>query len=69
MSGAEQIDETLELLKRARELYLQQDPFEQAEGLRILVSNLTPTDRKLEPNYNKSFDLVVIGTKTGIWYP
>lgn len=68
-SGVKEADSTLELLRTARDLYSQQDPFEQAEGLRILVSNLTITDRKLEPNYNKPFDLVAAGTKTGNWYP
>ena len=68
-SGAGELDSTLELLKRARELFSQQDPFEQAEGLRILVSNLTVTDRKLDPDYRSPFDLVALGTKTRNWYP
>ena len=68
-SGAEELDSTLELLKRARELFSQQDPFEQAEGLKILVSNLTITGRKLDPDYRSPFDLVALGTKTGNWYP
>jgi len=68
-SGAKELDSAFELLKRSRELYSQQDPFEQADGLRILVSNLTITDKNLEPNYRKPFDLVAIGTKTGNWYP
>jgi len=67
-SGTKELDSAFELLKRAKELYSQQDPFEQADGLRILVSNLTITDRKLEPNYRKPFDLVALGTKTGNWY-
>jgi site-specific DNA recombinase len=67
-SGDKEADSTLELLKSARRLYSQQDPFEQAEGLRILVSNLTITGKNLEPNYRKPFDLVALGAKTGNWY-
>ncbi|MFC2095527.1 recombinase family protein [Candidatus Bipolaricaulota bacterium] len=68
-SGAKELDSAFELLKQTRELYSRQDPFEQADSLRILVSNLTITDRNLEPNYRKPFDLVAHGTKTGDWYP
>lgn len=68
-SGSKELNSAFELLKHARDLYQQQDPFEQADALRILVSNLRITDRKLESDYRTPFDLVALETKTGNWYP
>ena len=67
--GVRDLESTLELLQRATGLFSAQDPFEKAEGLKIVVSNLVLTDRKLVPNYNPPFGLVALGTKTGNWYP
>ena len=58
-----------ELLDRASELYSSQSAAEQADALRILVSNCTLIGEKLDPNYKKPFDLVAEGLRTGNWYP
>ena len=60
--------EAFELLDRASELYSSQSPSEQADALKILVSNCTLTGEKLDPNYRKPFDLVAEGLRTGNWY-
>lgn len=57
-----------ELLDRASELYSTQSAKEQADALRILVSNCAVTGEKLDPNYRKPFDLVAEGLRTGDWY-
>jgi hypothetical protein len=57
-----------ELLDRATELYSSQSADEQAEALRILVSNCKLKGKDLEPNYRKPFDLMAYGVKTGDWY-
>jgi len=67
-SAADSASEAFELLEHASELFSEQSPEEQAKGLRILVSNLTLTGEKVEPNYRKPFDLVAEGRRTGVWY-
>ena len=57
-----------ELLDRATGLYSSQSADEQAEALRILVSNCKLKGKELEPNYRKPFDLMAYGVKTGDWY-
>ena len=66
--GIDSAREAFELLERASELYSEQSPEEQAEALRILLSNCVMRGRKLEPIYRKPFDLVAEGLKTGNWY-
>ena len=60
--------EAFELLEHASELYSSQSALEQADALKILVSNCTLTGEKLGPNYRKPFDLVAEGLRTGNWY-
>ena len=67
-SGADDASAAFELLERASDLFSGQSPEEQAEGLRILVSNCTLTGENLEPDYRKPFDLVAEGHRTGTWY-
>ncbi len=61
-------EEVFELLKRSSELYFEQPPEEQAEALKILVSNCILKGEKVEPVYRKPFDLVVEGVETSNWY-
>jgi len=68
-TGTDDAREAFELLKRAGELYSQQTPQEQAEALRMLVSNCELRGAKIVPHYRKPFDLVAVGNETGYWYP
>ena len=60
--------EAFELLKRAPELYLQQNAQQRAELLHELVSNCEIKGDKLDPVYRKPFDAVAEGLRTGDWY-
>ena len=66
--GTDDAREAFELLEHAAELYNDQSAEEQAQALRILVSNCTVRGEIVEPHYRKPFDLVVEGNETGVWY-
>ena len=57
----------LELCQSAYSLYSQQKPVEQRRLLKILLSNCTFDRGTLTPTYNKPFDLLAEGNKTGNW--
>jgi len=61
------VEATLELLKRAAELYLRQNDEERARLLRLLVWNCVWEDGKAVPIYKKPFDLVAEGLQSGTW--
>jgi len=67
-TGADDARAAFELLERAAELYSQQSPTEQAQALRMLVSNCELRGEKIVPHYRKPFDLVAEGAQTGNWY-
>ena len=57
----------LELAKNAHNLFVREDPREQATFLRKLVSNSTFDRGSLLLSYVKPFDLIVEGNETGNW--
>ena len=57
----------LELAKNAHNLFIRQDPKEQARLLKMLVSNCTFDSGSLSVAYIKPFDLLVEGNETGNW--
>ncbi len=57
----------LELAKNAHNLFIRQDPREQARLLKTLVSNSTFDRGSLSVAYVKPFDLLVEGNETGNW--
>jgi hypothetical protein len=57
----------LELAKSAHNLFVRQDPREQARLLKTLVSNATFDRGSLSVAYVKPFDLLVEGNETGDW--
>ena len=57
----------LELAKNAHNLFIRQDPREQARLLKTLVSNCTFDRGSLSVAYVKPFDLLVEGNETGDW--
>ena len=59
----------LDRLESSSDLYSSQSAAEQADALKILVSNCSLKGEKLDPNYRKPFDLVAEGLRTGNWYP
>ena len=66
--GADDARQAFELLEHASALYKDQSAEEQAQALKILVSNCSVRGQTIEPHYRKPFDLVVEGNETGIWY-
>jgi DNA invertase Pin-like site-specific DNA recombinase len=62
------VEATLELLKRAPELYWRRNDAERAQLLRVLVWNCRLTDGKVDPVYRKPFDLVAEGLRSDNWY-
>ena len=63
------VEATLELLKRAPELYVRQNDEERARLLRVLVWNCRLTDGNVEPVYRRPFALVAEGLRSDNWYP
>ena len=59
--------EILELSQQAYTLYVRQDPVEQRRLLNSLLSNCAFERGSLTPTYNKPFDLLAEGNKTGNW--
>ncbi len=59
----------LELAKDAHNLFIRQDPNEQARLLKTLVSNCTFDRGSLSVAYVKPFDLLVDGNERGIGFP
>ena len=57
----------LELAKNAHDLFIRQDPREQARLLKTLVSNSTFDRGTLSVAYVKPFDLLVEGNETENW--
>ena len=57
----------VELAKNAHNLFIQQDPVEQARLLKMLLSNCTFDRGSLCPVYNKPFDMFVAGNENGDW--
>ncbi|MPY88377.1 MAG: recombinase family protein [Luteitalea sp.] len=57
----------LELAKSAHNLFIRQDPREQARLLKTLVSNSTFDRGSLSVTYVKPFDLLADGNETGDW--
>lgn len=57
----------LELAKNAHNLFIRQDPDEQARLLKMLVSNCTFDRGSLSVAYVKPFDLLVDGNESGDW--
>ena len=57
----------LELAKNAHNLFIRQDPREQARLLKTLVSNSTFDRGSLSVAYVKPFDLLVEGNETENW--
>jgi hypothetical protein len=57
----------LELAKNAHNLFIRQDPREQARLLKTLVSNSTFDRGNLSVAYVKPFDLLVEGNETENW--
>ena len=62
------LEQTLELLERAPELYDRQPAEEKARLLKTLVWKCVLRGEKVEPNYKKPFDLVAEGKGTENWY-
>lgn len=62
------VQATLELLKRAPDLYLKQSDEERARLLRVLLRNCKVGGDKLIPVYWKPFDAMAVGVKTANWY-
>ncbi|MDQ3418590.1 MAG: zinc ribbon domain-containing protein [Acidobacteriota bacterium] len=57
----------LELAKNAHNLFVLQDPHDQARSLKMLVSNCTFDRGSLLVAYVKPFDLLVEGNESGNW--
>ncbi len=57
----------LELAKNAHNLFIRQDPHEQARLLKLLVSNSSFDRGSLSVAYVKPFDMLVEGNETGNW--
>ena len=62
------ITRILELANKAYSLYLRQNPFEQAELLRIVLSNCSIDATNVYPAYRKPFDLIFNRAKTKEWW-
>ena len=60
---------TLELLRRALDLYIRQSDAERARLLRVLVWNCQVRGEDVSPIYRKPFDLVAQRVSSAIWYP
>lgn len=60
---------TLELLRRAPDLYIRQSDAERARLLRVLVWNCQIRGEDVSPIYRKPFDLVAQGVSSAVWYP
>jgi hypothetical protein len=56
----------LELAKNAHNLFIRQDPHEQARPLKLLVSNSSFDRGSLSVTYVKPFDMLVEGNESGI---
>ncbi len=67
--SVDDVQATLELLKRAPILYLRQNDQERARLLKTLLWNCKVRGENLEPIYRKPFDVVAIGVKTANWHP
>ena len=63
------VQATLELLKRAPILYLKQNNQERARLIKTLLWNCKVSGENLEPIYRKPFDAVAVGVKTANWHP
>ena len=57
----------LELAKNAHNLFIRQDPSQQARLLKILLSNCSFDRGSLCPIYTKPFDLFVAGNEHADW--
>ena len=58
----------LELANRAHFLYVRQNPAEQTELPKIVVSNCGIDQTTLYPTYRKPFDLILTAAKSKEWW-
>ncbi len=62
------VQATLELVRRAPELYLRQNDQQRARLLKVLVWNCKLTGESIEPIYRTPFDVVAEGRHSNNWY-
>ncbi len=67
--AVDEAEATFKLLQRARELYSQKSHEERVPLLKMLLSNSYLGDGKLDPVYEKPFDLVAEGLDRHLWLP
>ena len=67
--SVDDVGATLELLKRAPDLYRRQSDEERARLLKALVWNLTISAESVEPVYKKPFSEVAVCASSANWYP